>query len=247
MLLGGATITAALARGGDTREASTSPYGSDLPHRAYVAGLASDQPQPTPTPTPTPTPIPGGSPTPEQVLEIYVELSITAREINLDGDGMVDIPIFAAATAHFPMPNDQPVTVQGAVTIAPHPVDAAGCEWARTYVSADFTMTVSPPIAGSNGVSLQFEAPEWHYTVTCPTDPPFIIRVPAFGAQPMLAFLGFAFPEYYGPFAGGAPLDVPPVSVAPACIVRETVLQRTSLLADATLRAFIYEPPCPLP
>jgi hypothetical protein len=61
----------------------------------------------------------------------------------------------------------------------------------------------------------------------------------------MLAFLGYAFPEF-GPPAG-APVDVPEVSVAPDCIKRELNVQRSVQLADVTLRIVIYEPPCLLP
>lgn len=223
---------------------SGAAVASDL--RAFLPSLASDSSTlANPSPTPTPTPIGGGSggggggP-----LEIYVSLDIVGVEPNADPDGMVDIPIFAAASAHLPGPLDAPVTVIGTVTIDPHPVDAAGCTWARTYASTEFTMTVLPPVAGSNGISLFFEAPEWHYDISRP-GVGFVTRLPTFGEQKMLAFVGYAFPEY-GPLAP-SPLDVPPVSVMPACIKRELNLQRSVQLADVTLRVVIYQPPCLLP
>jgi hypothetical protein len=168
-----------------------------------------------------------------------------AQEPNTDPDGMVDIPMFAAASADFPAPGDPPVTVSGSVTIDPHPIDAAGCTWARTYARDDFTMTVLPPQPGSTRVSLLFEAPEWHYIISCPPVG-VVTRLPAFGEQQMLAFVGYTFPEY-GPFGGGAGVDVPPVAGAPDCIKREVNLQRSVQLADVTLRIVIYDPPCLLP
>lgn len=197
------------------------------------------------TPTPTPTPIGGGGGGGDSgALDIHVSIKIIAREASTDPDGMVDIPINAAATAHLPGPLDQPVTVGGTVTIAPHPVDAAGCTWARTYAKTDFTMTVRPPEPGSNDVSLTFEAPEWHYAISCP-EPGYVTRFPAFGEQTMLAFLRYTFPEYAPP--AGLPLPVPPVQVAPACFKREATFQRSVDLADATIRIVIYQPHCELP
>jgi hypothetical protein len=105
-------------------------------------------------------------------------------------------------------------------------------------------MTVLPSPAGSNAISLLFEAPEWHYTISCP-NAGVVTRLPAFGELTMLAYLGYAFPEYAPP--GGSPLVVPPVSVAPDCIKREVNLHRTVQLADVRLRVVIYEPPCLLP
>jgi hypothetical protein len=171
-------------------------------------------------------------------------MDIVGQEPNTDPDGMVGIPMFAAASAAFPSPGGSPVTVTGSATIDPHPVDAVGCTWARTYASDDFTMTVLPPQPGSTGVSLVFEGPEWHYDIICPPVG-VVTRLPAFGEAKMLAFLGYAFPEY-GPLAN-MPLDVPEVSVLPACIKREVNLHRSVQLADVTLRIVIYEPPCLLP
>ena len=211
--------------------------------RVFIPGLSSSSA--AATPTPTPTPIGGGGGGGDGgPLDIYVSLEIVAQEPNTDPDGMVDIPIFAAASAHLPGPLDPPVTVTGTVTIGPHPVDAAGCTWARTYASDDFTMTVLPPQPGSTGVSLLFEAPEWHYTISCP-EAGVVTRLPAFGELQMLAFVGYAFPEYVSPT--GAPVDVPEVSVAPDCIKREVNLHRSVQLADVILRVVIYEPPCLLP
>jgi hypothetical protein len=215
--------------------------------RLFAPGLTNSSAFiPTPTPSPTPTPIGGGGGGGGNgPLEIYVSLDIIAQEPNTDPDGVIDIPMFAAASADFPAPGDPPVTVSGSVTIGPHPLDAVGCSWPRTYASDDFTMTVLPPQPGSTGVSLLFEAPEWHYTITCPTNPPTMIRLPAFGEITMLAYLGFAFPEYIPPT--NMPIDVPVVSVAPDCIKRELNVQRSVQLADVTLRIVIYEPPCLLP
>jgi hypothetical protein len=199
---------------------------------------------PTPTTAPTPTPsggVAGGVP---EVLDIFVEIEIVAREISVVGGGVVDIPIYVSAVARLPAPSQAPVTVSGTVIIGPHPPDVIGCAWNRIYARSDFTMTVSPPPAGSNGITLSFEAPEWHYDVTiCQTGGS--VRAPAFGEQQMLAFLGYAFPEF-GPPAG-APIEVPPVSVAPDCIRREATYQRSVQLADVTIRIVIYEPPCLLP
>jgi hypothetical protein len=217
--------------------------------RLFAPGLTNSSafiPTPTPSPTPTQTPIGGGGGGGGNgPLEIYVSLDIIGQEPQADPDGMVDIPIFAAATADLPGPADAPVTVNGAVTVGPHPPDVAGCTYDRTYASTDFSMTVQPPQPGSTALSIRFEAPEWHYTVTCPTNPPFILRFPAFGEQQMLAFVGYTFPEF-GPFMN-MPIDVPEVSVAPDCIKRELNLHRTHQLADVTLRIVIYEPPCLLP
>lgn len=211
--------------------------------RVFVPGLSSSSAAATPPPTPTPIGGGGGGSS-GGPLEIYVSLEIVGQEPNADPDGKVGIPMFAAATAPLPGPLDSPVTVTGAVTIAPHPVDAVGCTWGRTYSSNDFTMTVLAPQAGSTAVSLLFEAPEWHYIISCPKVG-VVTRLPAFGEQQMLAFLGYAFPEF-GPLAG-APLDVPEVSVAPDCIRREVNLHRSVELADVILRVVIYEAPCLLP
>jgi hypothetical protein len=212
-------------------------------HRVFVPGLANGSAA-QPTPTPTPTPIGGGGGGADGVLDIFVEIEIVAKEISVVGGGVVDIPIYASAVARLPAPSQAPVTVSGTVTIGPHPPDLIGCAWNRIYARSDFTMTVSPPPAGSNGITLSFEAPEWHYDVTiCQTGG--TVRAPAFGEQQMLAFLGYAFPEF-GPPAG-APVDVPEVSVAPDCIKRELNVQRSVQLADVTLRIVIYEPPCLLP
>jgi hypothetical protein len=213
--------------------------------RLFAPGLTNSSAfSPIPTPTPTPTPIGGGGGGADGALDIFFEIEIVAREISVVGGGVVDIPIYASAVARLPAPSQAPVTVSGTVTIGPHPPDVIGCAWNRVYATSDFTMTVSPPPAGSNAITLRFEAPEWHYDVTiCQTGA--TVRAPAFGEQQMLAFLGYAFPEF-GPPAG-SPINVPEVAVAPDCIKREINVQRSVQLADVTLRIVIYEPPCLLP
>lgn len=218
------------------------------PHRRYLPGLAADS---APAPTPTPTPLPGGSPN-DTALRVALIIDIDAKELAVGPTGTTIVHITADARANLPSPTEPVVTVSGSFTIAPHPGDAAGCTWTRFFFTDIFNVTFT--VSADDSVLASLQAPEWHYTMTCPTadgsTPPQ--RFPAFGEEGLFLFLLEAMEPYAAtpPLYKGGGVRIPMDVVSHACIRRAKGIHVAASTGDVTVTVFVYQQipgGCPLP
>jgi hypothetical protein len=214
---------------------------ANLPHRRFVPGLAADSARaPTAVPTAFPTPIF------DTDRRITMFFEIDAKELAVSGTGTTIVHISANVSAPLPSVEQPIVTASGTFTIAPHPGDAVGCTWIRTLTKDTFKVTFFQTTDLS--IVANMDAPEWYYTMTCPTDggrtPP--LRSPAFGEEGMFYFLQ----ELMAPYRQGLGVKLPMgvVSEVPiSCIKRHVLFQQgtTNFTDGASVEVFVYQPDFP--
>jgi len=211
--------------------------------RLIVPGIAADSVPgiavPTATASPTTTPPPGGgSPSPEQ-LWVALRISVQAQDLSFEPDGTTLVAMYASVDAPIPAIAAPPASTPGIFIITPHPPDAVPCTWDRTMSQPNFAMTLVDVATDLSTVHMEMLAPEWFYTVTCPSPAP-PLRVPAFGAESLFLYLQFVAAPYR--FGDGVKLPMQAASTTDGCVKRQASFAKdTPPFGHAEFHVFIYQ------
>lgn len=164
-----------------------------------------------------------------------IKLDVDALEDSIESTGLVAVNIRASGDAPFA------AVTRLTLSVAGHPVDAAGCVWPRSFADPNLYVTVVNINSGGE-LLVVFQGATWHYQVQCPDAEP--IRFPAFGEIPLVDyFLGYQFAAFRG--AGGLVFNPQFIPAPPSCIKRQGVFQGSSFNGLSTLWITVYDPNFP--